>query len=174
MTSSGVRLRPLELGDIVRVREWRNLPEIRAWMYTDHEIPVEEHARWFGQAMSDETRRYWIIEFEGRPVGLTNLYEMVPSNGTASWAIYLADPGARGRGVARSATEAVLAAAFGELRLHKLTCEVLATNEAAIRLYERSGFQRDCLLRQHVRKGDERVDVITMSLLRDEWVERPG
>ena len=47
--------------------------------------------------MSDETQRYWIIEFEGRRVGLTNLHDG-PSSGTPSWAIYLADPGARGHG----------------------------------------------------------------------------
>jgi UDP-4-amino-4,6-dideoxy-N-acetyl-beta-L-altrosamine N-acetyltransferase len=169
MTAEGTRLRPLEPTDIDRVRGWRNLPEIRQWMYTDHEISVEEHARWFGQALSDATRRYWIIELDGEPVGLTNLYDISRVHGTANWAIYLADPGVRGRGAGRAAALAALASSFGELGLHKVSCEVLATNEAAIRLYERIGFRRDGLLRQHIVKGDDRIDVITMSLLRDEF-----
>ena len=39
-------------------------------MYTDHRISDAEHARWFASAMTDETKRYWIIELDrraGRP-----------------------------------------------------------------------------------------------------------
>ena len=170
MTAEGsVRLRPLELDDIVRVRDWRNLPEIREWMYTDHEISIEEHARWFGQAMSDEARRYWIIELDGEPVGLANLYDISPRHGTAYWAFYLADARVRGRGVGSAAERFVLRYAFAELGLDKLCCEVLATNEGVVRMHERYGFQRDGLLRQHIRKGGERVDVVSLSVLREEW-----
>ena len=45
-------------------------------MYTDHRITDAEHARWFAGAMSDETKRYWIIELDGEPVGLANLYDI--------------------------------------------------------------------------------------------------
>jgi UDP-4-amino-4,6-dideoxy-N-acetyl-beta-L-altrosamine N-acetyltransferase len=167
--ADGVELRPLELGDIVRVREWRNLPEIRQYMYTDHEIPVPEHARWFGNAISDETKRFWIIELDGEPVGLANVYDISRQHGRAYWAFYLADARVRGRGVGSFAERFVMRQVFEELGLEKLCCEVLATNEAVARMHERYGFQRDGLLRSHIRKGDERVDVIAMSLLRDEW-----
>jgi UDP-4-amino-4,6-dideoxy-N-acetyl-beta-L-altrosamine N-acetyltransferase len=169
MTTDGTTLRPLELGDIVRVREWRNLPEIRQFMYTDHEISIPEHARWFGMAMSDDTKRYWIIELEGEPVGLANLYDISTRHGTAYWAFYLADARVRGRGVGSVAERFVMREAFEVLGLEKLCCEVLATNEGVVRMHERYGFRRDGLLRRHIRKDDERVDVVTLSLLREEW-----
>ena len=83
---NGVALRRLRLDDLVRVREWRNLPEIARYMYTDHEIGEGEHARWFGDALDRPDRRYWIIELEGRPVGLANLVDISERHRRASWA----------------------------------------------------------------------------------------
>ena len=58
---------------------------------------------------------------------------------------------------------------FEELALDKLCCEVLATNEGVVKMHERYGFQVDGVLRRHVIKAGVRIDVVTMSLLRDEW-----
>src|SRR5207302_5934831 len=46
MTAPHVVLRPLETADRERLLAWRNLPEIARWMYSDHKIGAEEHARW--------------------------------------------------------------------------------------------------------------------------------
>lgn len=58
---------------------------------------------------------------------------------------------------------------FEERRLQKLCCEVLATNEGVVKMHQRYGFHVDGVLRSHVIKAGARVDVITMSLLREEW-----
>jgi len=166
---SGVRLRSLALADTVRVREWRNLPEVAAYMYTDHQISEGEHARWFAGALTGDTRRYWIIELDDEPVGLANLYDISQLHGRAYWAFYLADARVRGRGVGSFTERFVMRHVFAELELDKLCCEVLATNEGVVKMHERYGFRVDGLLRQHVRKGGGRVDVVTMSLLREEW-----
>jgi UDP-4-amino-4,6-dideoxy-N-acetyl-beta-L-altrosamine N-acetyltransferase len=164
-----VELRPMALGDILRVREWRNLPEIRMYMYTDHVISEPEHARWFGTALNDPSRRYWIIELDGTPVGLANMYDINEHHKRAYWAFYLASPEVRGRGVGSFAERFVIRHCFEELGLEKLCCEVLATNAAVVRMHQRYGFQVDGTLRGHVIKNGERVDVVAMSLLREDW-----
>ena len=60
--------------------------------------------------------------------------------------------------------------AFVDLGLEKLCCEVLASNEGVVKMHERYGFTIDGVLRRHVVKADRRVDVVAMSLLRDEWL----
>lgn len=167
---SGADLRPLALGDIERVLEWRNLPEVAAYMYTDHAITETEHVRWFASAMTDASKKYWIIELDGSPVGLVNLYDISAHHGRAYWAFYLAVPGVRGRGVGSTVERFVLRYTFENLGLDTLCCEVLATNEGVVKMHERYGFRVDGVLRKHVRKHDDRVDVVTMSLLRDEWL----
>jgi UDP-4-amino-4,6-dideoxy-N-acetyl-beta-L-altrosamine N-acetyltransferase len=166
---AAITLRPMALGDVIRVREWRNLPEIRHYMYTDHTISEQEHAKWFGMALNDRTRRYWIIELDGAPVGLANLYDIRPDHKRAYWAFYLASPEVRGRGVGSFSERFVIRYAFEELGLEKLCCEVLATNASVVRMHQRYGFVVDGTLRQHVIKEGTRVDVIALSLLRADW-----
>lgn len=168
-TSSAVDLRPIGLNDMARVLRWRNLPEVADYMYTSHHITDAEHARWFAGAMNDGTKQYWIIELDGEPVGMANLYDISTLQKRAYWAFYLADDRVRGKGVGSATERFVMRHVFEDLGLEKLCCEVLATNEGVIKMHQRYGFKIDGLLRGHVIKAGERIDVVTMSLLRDEW-----
>ena len=149
VTEPPVRLRPMELADAVRVREWRNLPDVARYMYTDHEITEAEHARWFGSMLGSPTHRYWIIELDEVPVGLANLYDVSSVHQRAYWAFYLADPMVRGRGVGGFTERFVLRYVFEELGLHKLCCEVLSSNPAVVAMHEKFGFHIDGTLPQH-------------------------
>jgi UDP-4-amino-4,6-dideoxy-N-acetyl-beta-L-altrosamine N-acetyltransferase len=168
-TADAVTLRALELADIAGVLAWRNLPEVAAYMYTDHRISEAEHARWFAGALTDETKRYWIIQLDGEPVGLANLYDISTLHKRAYWAFYLADDRVRGKGVGSYTERFVLHHVFADMGLDKLCCEVLATNEGVVKMHQRYGFAVDGVLRRHVIKASERIDVVTMSLMRDEW-----
>jgi UDP-4-amino-4,6-dideoxy-N-acetyl-beta-L-altrosamine N-acetyltransferase len=164
-----VMLRRLEASDQDRLLAWRNLPEIARWMYSDHVISRDEHARWFERAMADKARRYWVIEADQRPVGLANLYDIAPEHSRSAWAYYLADPSTRGQGIGAFVEYWVIEHVFGELGLSKLWCEVLIENEPVWRLHEGFGFRREALLRQHVRKDGEFSDVVGLGLLARDW-----
>ena len=158
-----------------RIRAWRNLPEVARWMYSDHAISAEEHARWFARALSDPGGRYWIIQLDGAPVGLANLTGIQPEHGRSSWAYYLADPAVRGKGVGAFVEFLVIEHAFGELGLEKLWCEVLADNEPVWKLHESFGFRREALFRNHVKKQGRPVDVVGLGLLASDWAQvRPA
>jgi UDP-4-amino-4,6-dideoxy-N-acetyl-beta-L-altrosamine N-acetyltransferase len=167
--SGAVNLRAFRLDDITRVLAWRNLPSVSAYMYSDHPISEAEHAHWFGSVFTDDTKRYWIIELDGEPVGVANLTDISTVHKRAYWAFYLADERVRGRGVGSATEQLVMRHVFVDLGLDKLCLEVLATNEGVVKMHQRYGFQIDGTLRQHVIKNGERVDVVTMSLLRSEW-----
>jgi UDP-4-amino-4,6-dideoxy-N-acetyl-beta-L-altrosamine N-acetyltransferase len=168
-TAPRVMLRPLEGADRDRLLAWRNQPEIARWMYSDHAIGPEEHARWFAGALADERRRYWVIEADGLPVGLANLYDLAPEHGRTAWAYYLADSSTRGQGIGAFVEYWVIEHVFAELRLNKLWCEVLIGNEAVWRLHEGFGFRREALFRQHVRKEGAPADVVGLGLLASDW-----
>jgi UDP-4-amino-4,6-dideoxy-N-acetyl-beta-L-altrosamine N-acetyltransferase len=168
-TTGVVALRELQLADATRILEWRNLPEVATYMYTDHRISEAEHARWFAGAMTDGTKQYWIIELDRIPVGLANLYDISTLHKRCYWAFYLADDRVRGKGVGSFTERFVMRHVFETMRLEKLCCEVLATNEAVVKMHQRYGFAIDGVLRQHVIKAGKRIDVVTMSLLRDTW-----
>lgn len=167
-----VDLRPLEAGDEDRLLAWRNLPDIAQWMYRDHAISPDEHARWFAAALTDARRKYWIIETDGRPAGLANLYDVAPEHGRTAWAYYLADAQTRGQGVGAFVEYWVIEHVFGELGLNKLWCEVLIGNEPVWKLHEGFGFRREAHLREHVRKNGRPTDVLGLGLLATDWAER--
>ncbi|MDP3383413.1 MAG: GNAT family N-acetyltransferase, partial [Phenylobacterium sp.] len=92
MAGPQVQLRDVTPADRDRLRVWRNQPAVAQWMYTDAQISEADHARWFAAALSDPTRRYWIIELDGEPVGLANLADISEANRRCAWAYYLASP----------------------------------------------------------------------------------
>lgn len=174
MSAPQIRLRPAAASDKDRLRTWRNLPEISAWMYSDHEISEAEHDRWFHAALADPARVYWIIEADAAPVGLANLYDIVPAHRKCAWAYYLAEASTRGRGVGAAVEFKVIEHVFAERGLNKLCCEVLIGNEAVWKLHESFGFRREALLRQHVWKAGAPLDVVGLGLLAEDWAaQRP-
>ena len=164
-----VTLRPVHDDDKDRLLAWRNSPDVAAYMYSDHPITPEAHARWFAAVHGDPRRLYWIVEVDGGPAGLANLYDIDRAQGRASWAYYLADPAVRGKGVGGYVEFWMIEQVFTALGLRKLWCEVLASNEAVWKLHERFGFRREALLRAHVVKGGQPQDVIGLGLLADDW-----
>jgi UDP-4-amino-4,6-dideoxy-N-acetyl-beta-L-altrosamine N-acetyltransferase len=152
-----------------QVLAWRNSEAVAAFMYTDHRIGADEHARWLAAALAAGDRRYWIVELDGAPVGVANLAGIDRANRRTAWAFYLGEPSARGRGVGAVVEAAVLEYAFNSLDLHKIWCEVLVENAAVLRLHERFGFRREALFRDHVLKGGRMQDVVGLGLLRGEW-----
>lgn len=174
MTAPSIILRDLIPDDRRRILDWRNSPEVAAYMYSDHAISQTEHDRWFDGLAGDPRRRFWIIEVNGEPVGLANLADIDRTHRRCAWAYYLASPSVRGMGVGSFVEFQVIEHVFGTLGLDKLWCEVLATNEAVWKLHMLHGFEREALFRRHVIKNGEPVDVIGLGLLAEDWAARRG
>jgi UDP-4-amino-4,6-dideoxy-N-acetyl-beta-L-altrosamine N-acetyltransferase len=170
--AQSVDLRPVERTDKDRILAWRNSPDVRPYMYTDHLISAEEHERWFAGIWGDETRRYWIIELNGRPVGLANLYDIDRRNSRSAWAYYLADPSVRGLGLGSYVEYWVLDYVFEGLNLAKLWCEVLVSNEPVWRLHKTFGFTVEARFRGHILRGETREDVLGLGILAADWRAR--
>jgi len=149
--------------------EWRNKPEVSAYMYTDHAITRSEHDAWFSRMADNQTRRYWILVVDGRDVGLVNLADIDMHDQRCSWAFYIAESELRGRGVGAFAEFEALRYVFEELKLNKLCCEVLGFNAAVQKMHGRFGFTHEGTLRQHRIKNGEFHDVEVFGMLRDEW-----
>jgi UDP-4-amino-4,6-dideoxy-N-acetyl-beta-L-altrosamine N-acetyltransferase len=165
-------LRPVSEADRDRLRDWRNLPEVSRYMFTDHVIGAEEHARWFARMRTDETVRYWVIEVDGHPVGTACLTDIDLRQQRCSWGFYIAAPDVRGRGVGRFAGYTLLCHAFDQLALHEVRCEALDFNERALTMYRGLGFHEDGRLRERVQREGRLRDVVQLSLLAREWTDR--
>jgi putative acetyltransferase len=72
----------------------------------------------------------------------------------------------QGKGVGSALMRAGLDLADNWLNLTRLELAVYTDNEPAVRLYERFGFEREGLLRQHARRDGRYVDAYVMARLR--------
>jgi putative acetyltransferase len=73
----------------------------------------------------------------------------------------------QGKGVGKALMQAGVDLSDKWLNLTRLELEVYSDNEAAIRLYEQFGFEREGVLRQHAFRDGRYVDSIMMARLRD-------
>ncbi|HEX8355704.1 MAG TPA: GNAT family N-acetyltransferase [Pyrinomonadaceae bacterium] len=73
-----------------------------------------------------------------------------------------------GRGLMTDAVRAYIGYAFGELRLLRLTAQVVEFNPGSARVLEKNGFKLEGRLRSHVRKGGKLFDVRFYGLLKEE------
>jgi len=77
-------------------------------------------------------------------------------------------PDARGHGVGTALARFALEQAMA-MKLSKLTVEVVAQQEAVIRMFDRLGFEGEALLRDHIRdRHGELRDVVLLAYLLDE------
>lgn len=58
---------------IRQVLEWRNHEEVRRWMYQSDIISYESHIRYVQSLHTREDAYYWLVSFQGKPVGAVYL-----------------------------------------------------------------------------------------------------
>lgn len=79
-----------------------------------------------------------------------------------------------GGGYAREALELAIDFAFGPLALARIEADIDPRNERSVALIERVGFQREGLLRERWRVGEEVSDTAFYGLLRQDRPRRPA
>lgn len=163
-------LRPMVHADLARVLTWRNHPEVRRHMYTQHEITRDEHARWFERALQHPDKHLLIFELANQPLGFVNFTELA-SGGVAHWGFYAAPDAPRGSG--KRLGRAALEHAFVRLTLHKVCGQALAYNQRSIHFHRSLGFMQEGTLRDQHFDGERYHHVICFGLLRAEWQTKP-
>jgi len=160
------KIRPMVHADLERVLAWRNHPNVRRYMYTQHEITLAEHQRWFERSLPDPKKHLLVFEANHQPLGFVN-FNAVANEGIADWGFYAAPDAPKGSG--RQLGRAALSHAFTKLKLHKVNGQALAYNERSIQFHQALGFQQEGILRDQHFDGERYHDVICFGLLCHEW-----
>ncbi|WP_143105556.1 GNAT family N-acetyltransferase [Pseudonocardia ammonioxydans] len=115
-------------------------------------VDIEARAQRFRDVLADGgAGGMWVLDEEGRVVGLAGAYESGPAGVLAIGMALL--PRARGRGGGRALLGAVLDHARAH-EAHKVELEVWPDNARAIALYARVGFRVEGVRRDHYRRRD--------------------
>ena len=164
-----IKLRDIALSDIEQVRVWRNSEEVSKYMYTSDKISKEQQITWFNKVKDDASVKYWIIEYDGKDLGLASLTNIDKTLNSCYWAFYLGDSSVRRAGIGGKVEYNVLSYVFDNVGLNKLRCEVFTFNQQVIKMHEKYGFRREAYYREHCEKNNELIDVVGLAMLNSEW-----
>ena len=163
-------LQSLTGNDLELILPWRNAPAVRQAMYSHHEINLDEHRAWFQRLQQDRSRRWYLFHDDtGTAQGVVYFTEIDAEQGTAFWGFYARPEAPSGTGL-QMEFEA-LELAFNELALHKLNCEVLASNSAVVNMHKKIGFTEEGRFREQHYDGSNRIDIVRLGLLASDWSE---
>ncbi|HEY3313311.1 MAG TPA: GNAT family protein [Anaerolineales bacterium] len=93
-------------------------------------------------------------------------------HGDAFVGIGIGEPDFWGKGYGTEAMQLILAYAFMELNLHRVSLDVFDYNPRAVRSYEKAGFKLEGRKRGMLLREGRRWDIIYMGILRTEWLEQ--
>lgn len=173
ITGTPLILRRFERADVEQLYKYRNDPEFQrqlvgvsaGYSHKDLEDWIDYHRKVANEEL-------WAIADaqSDQCVGQVGLYQINHRDRTAEFGIGIGFEEFQGGGNGTAVTRYVVDFGFRQLGLNKITLTVNSDNARAIAVYSRVGFQRDGLLRQEVWKDGAFLDVVVMSLLRDEWI----
>jgi RimJ/RimL family protein N-acetyltransferase len=151
-----MRVRPATPEDAAELgRALKVVVDEERWLAIQPPVTDAEMADRIRTAMA-EGRGVFALEDDAADGALVGLIDLRPTRieGVHSIGMWiLADH--RGKGGGRLLLEAAVGARPADV--HKIELEVWPENDAAIRLYERAGFEREGLRRDHYRRRDGRL-----------------
>jgi RimJ/RimL family protein N-acetyltransferase len=154
-----------------RNSEFSHLLQIGApQLWTSQSVKAE-----WAEMMGDEKDKDRLYPFvirtldDNRLIGFSDLDIPFWSQRDAWLAIGIGRREDWGRGYGTDAMRVLMRYGFAELNLERLTLNVFAYNERALRSYLKAGFTVEGRQRERLRRGRRRYDMIFMAALRDEW-----
>jgi len=155
------------------ILNWRNQEHVRSMMYHHNPISLEDHIRWFTSIQSDERRFVKLFFIDNIPYGVVNLTNINQHNQTCEWGFYIG-PSDAPRGSGTLMGYSALRCIFEEKEVRKLNAEVLGFNEKSLHFHEKLGFAKEGILRDHIIRENQLVDVHLYAYFKDTWYIQKG
>lgn len=136
----GVTLRRLTHDKIELVRRWRNDPKISKFMEYRDEITPEMQEVWF-RKIDNQNNFYFIIETEGKEIGLINVRDVDYEKGEGEPGIFIWDDDFLNSTYSFRAVLNLTDFCFETLGLKELVIHVLKDNKRAIQFNKVFGYK---------------------------------
>ena len=137
----GVTLKRITEEDIELLRYWRNQQSVKMYMDYRENITPEMQKKWFA-SVNNKFNYYFIIEFEGKKVGLINAKNFSYNDGFGEGGIFIWDQYYINSFAAVFSTLCVLNFVFFKVKLCKLSrARILRDNDRAIHYNQVIGYK---------------------------------
>lgn len=152
----------------LKIREWRNLPEVRKYMYNTQIISLEEHQRWLISLKNNSNTKAYYSILNNQKVGINILRKR--NNKTYEWGVYLNDKVEKGKGIGEKVGKEFLNFVFETLEIDILEYEVLEENIPSLKLALKLGLKK---YKEENKKIEEKMKkIVYLKITKDEWRDK--
>lgn len=170
---SVVILRPMERSDLnERYLGWLNDPEVTRYMETGTFPTTAEDLENYYRGMTGSRNDVLLAVVEkksGQHVGNVKLGPIHWVHRRATLGILIGEKELWGKGLGLETTRLTVEYGFFRLNLNRIDLGVFAEHEAAVKMYEKVGFQVEGRMREDLFLAGEYKDRLAMGLLRSEY-----
>ena len=131
-------------------------------------VTLDEQIIWMSRLKNEKNIDRFMIDFKGQAVGTIIISDISECNKTGNMNIKLL-PISWGKGIGTKSIQLALDYCFNKKKLMCITAHILSYNNASIALFTKSGFKKEGVLRSRVLKNDKRCDLVSFSILKDEY-----
>jgi ribosomal-protein-alanine N-acetyltransferase len=103
-----------------------------------------------------------------RPIGSTSLWNLDWNNNRGEVGIWII-PSLWGEGFGKRALKLVKIAAFMHLNLNRLAAHIVTKNQRSLKLFFKSGFEKEGILKQYLNLNGKYYDVFVVATLQTEF-----
>lgn len=175
-----IGLRAFRESDLELMHAWTSDDRIRFnFRFASKEWTLKDSARFLNQQLnrgSDDPYINFVLydlnDVTQKYIGSVGLKAIDHEHRNAELTIVIASKQYRGRGYGQEALDLICSYGFNTLGLHRIYLRCIAHNLGAIRAYEKFGFVREGVSRDHIMQQGVYYDEITMAILDYEYRAR--
>lgn len=163
---STVYLRELNENDASETYcEWLNDPIVNKYLET-RETTIEDLKQYIQSKKENPNCLFFgiFLKENDKHIGNVKLEPIDFEEKTSYFGMLIGEKEQWGKGLGTEATRLAVDYAFNVLHLKKIMLGVIAENKAAIRVYEKTGFQIERVNKEKIKHGSEVYDQIIMGI----------
>ena len=173
LSGESVSLRLLRHEDANEVYlSWLNDSEVTKGLDTiTKPYTIEMLSEYVNAAVADKSGYMFVIiaNETNTPIGTARLHNINIKSGTCNLGIMIGDKKQWGKGMGTKVYRLLIFFAFNQLNIRRIWEAIHADNLISLAMFERLGFKREGILREHILTNRGPVDKILLGLLKKEW-----
>lgn len=166
-----IYLAPIRIKDMDVLYEWINDKELVNYNSSYKPVNYKSHIDWFESIRNrDDIYVFGIYLFnENDLIGTCKLYSINYVHRCAELSIKIGKKDFYSKGLGTEAVTLLNNFGFRDLNLNRIYLYVFSNNERAIRVYEKTGFKKEGILKEHCFIDGKYKDIVVMAILRNEF-----
>ncbi len=172
LTSKNMVIIPFGPENNKNTQNWANDREIQAYILRSLPVTDYDQDQWYAELCRNRGKIVFAVNLtvENKHIGNTGFYHLDLLHRRAEFWLLIGEKQYHGKGYGKEIVQLMLYYGFESLNLNRIYLHVRQDHLHAVKLYEKMGFEMEGVLKEHSFIQGEYINVLTMSILRKDYV----